>query len=64
MAEVMPQILDFIGDSILVTHNAEFDIAHLNNELHLLGLDKITNPVIDTLSLSRYLFPESSPPLR
>lgn len=59
MAEVMPQILDFIGDSILVTHNAEFDIAHLNNELHLLGLDKITNPVIDTLSLSRYLFPES-----
>lgn len=59
MKEVMPKILDFIGDSILITHNAEFDIPQFNHELELLGLDKISNPVIDTLSLSRFLFPES-----
>ena len=31
--EAMPKILEFIGDSILVTHNASFDIAFLNEAL-------------------------------
>ena len=57
--EVMPKILEFIGDSILVTHNASFDIAFLNQALIDMGQEPITNGVVDTLALSRYIFPEA-----
>ena len=57
--EAMPQILEFIGDAILVSHNINFDLGFLNESLRLLGKEQLTNPCIDTLSLSRYMFPES-----
>ena len=57
--EAMPKILEYIGDSILVTHNASFDIAFLNEALINLGQEEIKNGVVDTLALSRYTFPES-----
>ena len=59
IGEVMPQILDFIGDSILVTHNASFDFSFLNEALKNLNQPILTNGVIDTLALSRYLYPDS-----
>lgn len=49
----------FIGDSILVSHNASFDVGFLNEAFLNNGEKEITNPVIDTLSLSRYLFPDN-----
>ena len=57
--EAMPKILEFIGDSILVTHNASFDISFLNEALIGLGQEPINNGVVDTLMLSRYAFPDS-----
>ncbi len=57
--KAMPIILDFIKDAILVSHNAEFDIGFLNEALIKLGYEKSPNPTIDTLALSRYLFPEA-----
>ena len=57
--EVLPKIIDFIGDAILVTHNADFDFSFLHHALRRNGFEELKNPVIDTLSLSRYLFPES-----
>ena len=57
MDEAFPKILDFIQDAILVTHNAEFDISFLQEELMRCNRPLLTNPVIDTLALSRYLFP-------
>lgn len=57
--DVIKDILDFIGDAILVTHNAEFDISFLQESLERLGRPPLANPVIDTLQLSRYLFPDS-----
>lgn len=59
LKEAMPKILNFIGDAILVTHNADFDFSFLQEGLKSLSLPPLTNPVIDTLALSRYLFPES-----
>ncbi len=56
--EAMPQILEFLQDAIIVTHNAEFDFSFLQEELANLGLPLLTNPVIDTLSLSQFLYPE------
>lgn len=51
--EVIDQILDFIGDSVLVAHNATFDYGFINAELERLGRKPLQNPVIDTLDLAR-----------
>ena len=57
--EVADKFLEFIEGKRLVIHNAEFDLGHLNNELSLLGKNKIKNEVIDTLTLAREKFPGS-----
>ncbi|MEN2766413.1 PolC-type DNA polymerase III [Ornithinibacillus xuwenensis] len=46
------------GDAIFVAHNASFDIGFLNQGYQKIGYDKVENPVIDTLELARFLFPE------
>jgi DNA polymerase-3 subunit epsilon len=57
--EVVEEFLNFIEGKKLVIHNAEFDIAHLNHELKLLGKDELKNEVTDTLTLARDKFPGS-----
>ena len=58
--DIVDDFLNFIKDKRLVIHNAEFDLSHLNNELRLLGKNRINNEnVIDTLSLARDKFPGS-----
>ncbi len=46
------QFKDFIGDSVLVAHNAQFDMAFIRNNAAKMGI-KIQNRSIDTLMLSR-----------
>ena len=58
-SEVVDDFLDFIKNKRLIIHNAEFDIAHLNNELNLLSKNKIQNEIIDTLTLAREKYPGS-----
>ena len=59
--EVADDFLNFIKDKKLIIHNAEFDLSHLNNELSLLGKNKIDKKnVVDTLELARDKFPGSS----
>ena len=58
-SEIGEEFLSFIKDKRLIIHNAEFDISHLNNELLLMGHNKINNEVIDTLILAREKFPGS-----
>ena len=57
--EVAEEFLKFINNKRLIIHNAEFDLSHLNNELKLLGKNKIDNQIIDTLVLAREKFPGS-----
>ena len=58
--EVVDEFLGFIENKRLVIHNAEFDLSHLNNELALLGKEKLNNEnVVDTLALARDKFPGS-----
>ena len=59
-SEIVNDFLTFIQDKRLIIHNAEFDLAHLNNELMLSGYRKIENEIIDTLVLARDKFPGSS----
>lgn len=42
------EFLDFIGSSVLVGHNVQFDISMINKELKRFGKIKLANPVIDT----------------
>ena len=58
-SDIGEQFLEFIKDKKLIIHNAEFDLEHLNNELSLLGKNKINNEIIDTLTLARDKFPGS-----
>ena len=58
--EVVEEFLNFINGKRLIIHNAEFDLAHLNHELKIIGNEKINNDVIDTLTLARDKFPGSS----
>ena len=57
--EIGDDFLDFIEGKRLIIHNAEFDLAHLNNELSLFGKSKLSNEIIDTLILARDKFPGS-----
>ena len=59
-SEIKKEFLNFIENKRLVIHNADFDIAHLNNELLLSGSKIIKNETIDTLNLARNKFPGSS----
>tara|TARA_Y100000590_G_scaffold425565_1_gene533699 strand:+ start:522 stop:1193 length:672 start_codon:yes stop_codon:yes gene_type:complete len=58
--EIAEEFLNFIDDKKIVIHNAEFDLAHINNELSIIGLDKISkNKIVDTLEIARDKFPGS-----
>tara|TARA_A100001015_G_scaffold259132_1_gene302857 strand:- start:258 stop:920 length:663 start_codon:yes stop_codon:yes gene_type:complete len=57
--EIAEDFLQFIKNKRLIIHNAEFDISHLNNELKIIGKNKIDNEVVDTLSLARNKYPGS-----
>ena len=58
--EIGDEFLLFIKNKRLIIHNADFDLAHLNNELKLIGKNKISNDVVDTLVLARDKFPGSA----
>ncbi len=44
---------DFIGDDVLVAHNASFDSGFINQAMIRHGYEALTNPVIDTLDLAK-----------
>jgi DNA polymerase-3 subunit alpha (Gram-positive type) len=53
------KIYELISGGILVAHNANFDFNFLNCLSQRLGYGELTNTVIDTLTLSRVLIPNS-----
>jgi len=56
--ELVSGLLDFIGDSVLVAHNAPFDMRFLNHEISLVhGKYRIANPHLCTVRLARKLIP-------
>lgn len=59
-SEIVDDFLEFIKGKRLVIHNAEFDLAHINNELNLIGKKEIKEVVVDTLILAREKFPGSA----
>jgi len=57
-ADKAAALLDFLGDAVLVAHNAAFDMRFLNMELERLGMSPIEpGRFVDTLELARQRFP-------
>ncbi len=56
-AEIADELLAFIGDSPVVIHNAEFDLAFLNAELARLDRPPLDCRFVDTLAVARQRFP-------
>ena len=56
-AEVLPKLLEFIGDAPIAAHNASFDASLLRSELKRLNLS-CSVPVMDTLTYARKLYPK------
>ena len=50
---------DFIGDDLLISHNAPFDTNFLKHHLEINNLDPINNPAVCTLHLSAIVNPEA-----
>ncbi|SHI69034.1 DNA polymerase III subunit alpha, partial [Desulfosporosinus lacus] len=55
--QVFPKLLEFIEGSVLVAHNAEFDLGFLKHNARVLGCD-FDYTYLDTLSLAKELFPD------
>lgn len=56
--DLAPGLLDFIGDSVLVAHNAPFDMRFLNHEIGLVhNKYRVANPYLCTVRLARKLIP-------
>ncbi|GHH96558.1 PolC-type DNA polymerase III [Neobacillus kokaensis] len=58
VSEVLKKFNDWTEDAVLVAHNASFDMGFLNVGYKKIGFEKAKNPVIDTLELGRFLYPE------
>ncbi|MFC7439732.1 PolC-type DNA polymerase III [Laceyella putida] len=55
--DVIARFLQFIQGSVLVAHNARFDMGFLQEAVKRIGEKPVTNPVLDTLELARFLYP-------
>ena len=57
-AEIVDEFLDFIGEDVMVIHNAAFDMGFINAELKRLGFNKLPDRrAIDTMMMARRKFP-------
>jgi DNA polymerase III subunit epsilon len=57
-ADVIPRFLEFANGSVLVAHNAPFDVGFVDAELRRLGLSHLANPTADTRLLAKAAFPD------
>ena len=58
LEQVLQEFQEFCKDTVLVAHNATFDVGFMNANYERHGLPKISQPVIDTLEFARNLYPE------
>ena len=57
--QVLPRFVEFSAGSVLVAHNARFDLAFLDYELGILQRRSFPRPALDTMRLARRLMPHS-----
>lgn len=55
--DVIDEILEFMGDSILVAHNTSFDVPFFNSVLRRLDREELKNKSICTNLMTKYMIP-------
>jgi DNA polymerase-3 subunit epsilon len=58
---VLPPLLEFVGGSVVVAHNARFDMSFLNTSLLAGGYERLQNRVVDTAMLARKILAGETP---
>jgi DNA polymerase III subunit epsilon len=61
---VLPSLLEFVGDSVLVGHNLRFDTSFLDAALAATGRPQLGHARVDTLALARLLLADEVPDRR
>lgn len=56
--QILPEFLAFVGDSIIVAHNANFDVNFIYDTALCFKLPSFKNDFIDTMRLGRRLYPD------
>jgi ATP-dependent DNA helicase DinG len=57
LEDVMPRVLPYLQDAVLVAHQASFDLAFLQRGLDQCGYSPFDGPVLDTLDFLRIVYP-------
>lgn len=55
--DVLPHFINFIGSSVLIAHNAQFDMGFLAYSLRACNLHSVNNYIIDTVELAKQVLP-------
>ena len=58
LEDVLPFFRDFLGDDVILGHNVNFDVNFIYDKSLMLGLPPLSNDFVDTMRLSRRLFPQ------
>jgi ATP-dependent DNA helicase DinG len=58
--EIAPIIMSLLEDAYFVAHNVLFDLSFLQEELKIAGYDQFLGPVLDTVEMTRFLYPNLS----
>ena len=58
-ADTYKAFVNFAGDSVLIAHNASFDVRFMQAEIERNHLEPLPNPVINSLALFRKWYPEA-----
>src|SRR5581483_5223379 len=61
---VLPALLEFVGDAVIVGHNIRFDVSFLDAALVRSDRPRLANLVVDTCALARRLVREEVPDCR
>jgi DNA polymerase-3 subunit epsilon len=64
IGEILPNLLEFAGDSVIVGHNVRFDLSFLNAALSAEGYPRLSNRSVDTCALARRLVRDEVPDCR
>jgi DNA polymerase III subunit epsilon len=64
MDEVLPSLLEFAGDAVIVGHNVRYDLGFLNAALARAGRPRLSNQFVDTCALARRLVRDEVPDCR
>ncbi|MEA2974144.1 MAG: polymerase subunit epsilon [Actinomycetota bacterium] len=64
IAEILPNLLEFARDTVIVGHNVRFDISFLQAALANEGYPRLANQWVDTCALARRLVRDEVPDCR